>query len=84
MTDSLGNFSDYTSELIGGTWVPVNSEGSGCSSCTLRGAISYTYDTQGNRLSATNGLGETETYTYDALGRMISQTISPSTAIGTR
>ncbi|PYX58507.1 MAG: hypothetical protein DMG76_08590, partial [Acidobacteria bacterium] len=73
-TDSLGNFSAYTSELIGGTWVPVNSEGSGCSSCTLRGAISYTYDPKGNILTRTDELGHITSYTYDSNGNVASVT----------
>jgi RHS repeat-associated protein len=74
-TDSLGNFSAYTSELIGGTWVPVNSEGSGCSSCTLRGAINYTYDNHGNVSTRMDELGHITSYTYDSNGNVASVTV---------
>jgi RHS repeat-associated protein len=72
VTDSLGNFSDYTSELIGGNWVPVNSEGSGCSTCTLRGAINYTYDNQGHVLTKTDENGHITYYSYDSNGNLTS------------
>ncbi len=63
LTDSRGFTSGYTSQLIGGQWYPGSSQGSGCSSCTLRGAINYTYDGSGNVLSKTDELGRTTTYT---------------------
>jgi RHS repeat-associated protein len=72
LTDSLGNPSSYTSALVGGLWVPSVSQGSGCSSCTLRGTISYTYDNQGHALSRTDELGHTTTYTYDSNGNVSS------------
>jgi RHS repeat-associated protein len=74
LTDSLGRLSAYTSELIGGEWLPVNSEGSGCSSCTLRGTIGYTYDSQGHPLSKTDELGHITTYTSDSNGNITSVT----------
>jgi RHS repeat-associated protein len=74
LTDSNGNATTYVSELLGGKWVPMSSLGSGCSSCTLRGSISYTYDTQGNQLSRTDELGHVTTYTYDANGNATSVT----------
>ena len=37
LTDSLGHQSTYTAELAGGKWYVNNSQGSGCSSCTVRG-----------------------------------------------
>jgi RHS repeat-associated protein len=81
VTDSLGNFSIYTAELIGGTWVPVNSEGSGCSSCTLRGAITYTYDNRGNVLTKTDELGHITSYTYDPNGNVASVTVPISAGV---
>jgi RHS repeat-associated protein len=72
ITDSLGNPSTYISALIGGNWVTASSQGSGCSSCTLRGTISSTYDNQGHALSRTDELGHTTTYTYDSNGNVSS------------
>lgn len=37
----------------------ATSQGSGCSSCTERGTISYTYDNQGHALSRTDENGHT-------------------------
>jgi len=74
LTDSLNNSTTYISKLIGGQWVPDSSQGSGCSSCTLRGTISYTYDSQGHALSRTDELGHITSYTYDSNGNVTSVT----------
>ena len=81
LTDSRGFTSSYTSELIGGVWYASSSQGSGCSSCTLRGAVNYTYDGSGNVLSRTDELGRTTTYTYDGSNNVmsISAPVGPST-----
>jgi RHS repeat-associated protein len=75
LTDSLGNSTTYTSVEAGGVWVPSTSQGSGCSSCTLRGTISSTYDSQGHVLSRTDENGHTTTYTYDSNGNVASVTV---------
>ena len=75
LTDSLANSTTYISELISGKWVPASSQGSGCSSCTLRGTISYTYDIQGRPLSRMDENGHnTTSYTYDSNGNVNSVT----------
>jgi RHS repeat-associated protein len=75
LTDSLTNQTTYTSELIGGRWVPLTVQGSGCSTCTERGTISYTYDTFGNALSRTDENGHTTTYTYDSNNNVLTVTV---------
>jgi len=75
LTDSRGYTSSVTSQLIGGQWYPANSQGSGCSSCTLRGNIGYTYDDKGNVLSRTDELGHTTTYTYDSNGNVLTVSV---------
>jgi RHS repeat-associated protein len=72
LTDSLGNVSSYTSELIGGQWRLSAAEGSGCSSCTSRGVVTNGYDNYGNVLMTTDELGHTITKTYDANGDLLS------------
>ena len=81
LTDSLGNPTTYIAEVIGGKWLPVSSQGSGCSSCTMRGAIQQTYDIRGNVLTKTNELGATTTYTYDSNNNVtsVSVPIAPDT-----
>jgi len=67
LTDSLGDpSSTYTSAIVGGKWYVTNLSGSGCSTCTLRGAIQYTYDNYGNVLTRTDELGHVTSYTYDS------------------
>jgi len=80
-TDSLGNPTTYTTQETGGMWVSSTSQGSGCSSCTLRGTIAYTYDSQGRVLSRTDELGHTTSYTYDSNGNVasVSVPIAPDT-----
>ncbi|MGC2830144.1 MAG: IPT/TIG domain-containing protein, partial [Candidatus Acidiferrum sp.] len=81
LTDSLGNPTTYIAEVIGARWLPVSSQGSGCSSCTMRGAIQQTYDSRGNILTKTNELGATTTYTYDSNNNVtsVSVPIAPDT-----
>jgi RHS repeat-associated protein len=75
LTDSQSHQSTYTSAMIGGSWVPLVVQGSGCSTCTQRGNISYTYDANGNALSRTDENGNTSTYTYDANGNAGTVTV---------
>ena len=75
LTDSKGNISNYTSAMIGGKWMPTVGQGSGCSSCTQRGNISYTHDGKGNVLSRTDENGNTTTYTYDSNGNLHTVTV---------
>ncbi len=74
LTDSLGNQSNYTSVIAGGKWYVSNAQGSGCSSCTVRGNIQYQNDANGNVLSRTDELGRTTSYTYDSGNNVASVT----------
>jgi RHS repeat-associated protein len=73
VTDSLSNVSTYTSEMLGGTWQSASSTGSGCSSCTVRGTLSNTFDAVGNVLTHTDELNHVTTYTYDSSSNPASQ-----------
>lgn len=66
LTDSLGNQSSYSSVMVGGKWYVSTAQGSGCSSCTVRGNIQYQYDTYGNVVSKTDELSHTTSYSYDS------------------
>src|SRR5439155_412386 len=57
VTDSLGNASSYTSASVGGAWTNIAGSGSGCSSCTVRGNVQQTLDSNGNVLTFTDELG---------------------------
>jgi RHS repeat-associated protein len=72
LTDSLGNTTSYGSQVIGGLWSLTNTQGSGCSTCTSRGNITYTYDGRGNILTETDALGYVTTNTYDSLNNLLS------------
>ena len=74
ITDSLGHSSSYTSVMIGGSWLGSDSQGSGCSSCTVRGTIHNDYDPVGNLLATTDELLHKTDFTYDANGNVASQT----------
>lgn len=75
LQDSKSNISTYTSMLVGGRWVPYMIQGSGCSSCTERGTITYSYDNKGNRLSRTDENGNKTTYTYDGFNNPLTITV---------
>jgi RHS repeat-associated protein len=81
LTDSFGNTSAYTNLSVGGMWHSLQGQGSGCSSCTQRGNISFTYDSAGNALTRTDELGRTTTYTYDTHNNVLS--VSQPTGSGT-
>jgi RHS repeat-associated protein len=72
LTDSLGNQSSYSSVMVGGKWYVSSAQGSGCSSCTVRGTVQYQYDHYGNVLSKTDELGHITSYTYDSNQNLLS------------
>jgi YD repeat-containing protein len=74
ITDSLGRSSSYTSVMLGGSWLGSDSQGSGCTSCTVRGTIHNDYDPVGNLLATTDELLHKTDFTYDANGNVASQT----------
>ena len=74
VTDSLGNTSSYAAAVNGGEWRVASGQGSGCSSCTVRGANNYAYDAYGNVTSLTDPNGNTSTYTYDSANNLSSET----------
>jgi RHS repeat-associated protein len=74
ITDSLGRSSSYTSVMLGGSWLGSDSQGSGCSSCTVRGTIHNDFDPVGNLLATTDELLHKTDFTYDANGNVASQT----------
>jgi YD repeat-containing protein len=82
LSDSLGNQSTYTSVMTGGKWYVSTAQGSGCSSCTVRGSIQYQYDGLGNLLSTTDELGYTTSYTYDSYNNRTSES-QPAVSAGT-
>ena len=74
LTDSLGHTSIYTSAIIGGEWQLSDSQGSGCSTCNVRGNTHTTFDAVGNVLSATDPDGNVATNTYDSTNNLRTQT----------
>ena len=72
ISDSLGNQTQYTSIVSGGIFFTSGSNGSGCSSCTLRGSVNRTTDSNGNMLTSTDDLGNTSSYAYDHSNNMTS------------
>jgi RHS repeat-associated protein len=85
VTDSLGNSSSYLGAIAGGQWHPTNAQGSGCSSCTVRGTTQYQYDAFGNVTSMTDPAGHTTTSTYDSSNNLLSQSVqlNPTTTATT-
>jgi len=84
LTDSLGNQTAYNSAPNGGAWVVTSSQGSGCSSCTVRGNIQNLYDGNGNRIGTTDPNENTTLYAYDSSGDVTTQaSVLGSTAVTT-
>ena len=73
LTASNGSQTTYGSTLVGGTWSVYSSVGPGCSSCSVRGNVQKTYDTNGNLLTSTDPNGNTVTYTYDSANNMLTR-----------
>ena len=74
VTDSLGHISSYTSTDIGGSWITTDAQGSGCSSCTVRGNVHQDIDPSTGLVSAvTDELGHTTNFSYDTLNNLASQ-----------
>jgi RHS repeat-associated protein len=82
LSDSLGNTTTYSTVMVGGKWYVASSTGSGCSTCTIRGNITNTFDSYGNVLSTTDPNGNTTSYTYDDYNNQTSVT-QPSVSGGT-
>jgi RHS repeat-associated protein len=82
LSDSLGNTTTYTTVMIGGKWYVSSAVGSGCSTCTLRGNVTNSFDSFGNVLSTTDGVGHTTSYTYDTNSNVTSLT-QPTVSGGT-
>jgi RHS repeat-associated protein len=73
LTNSNGYQTTYTSTMVGGVWVTLSAQGPGCSSCSMRGNLQYTYDGYGNVLTSTDANGNTNTYTYDGNNNILSR-----------
>lgn len=82
LTDSLGNQTTYTSILVNGAWYVSQSNGSGCSTCSLRGTVENGFDASGDLTSVTDPRGYTTSYGYDSVGDITSVT-QPSVSGGT-
>ena len=86
VTDSLGNTTTYVSSLAGGRWSFTNAQGSGCSSCTVRGNYQQFFDANGNVELAVDPMGNSTKYSYDSTNDMISLTaqVNPTTVATTQ
>jgi RHS repeat-associated protein len=83
ITDSLGNQTTYNSGLFGGQWSFTNAQGSGCSSCTVRGNTQNQYDNKGHLLWTIDPLGHGVVYQSDTSGNVISQQVQGDTTTPT-
>jgi RHS repeat-associated protein len=73
VTDALGHLTKYTFDKSKGRNVVTQVEGL-CSCGSGSQSQSWTYNNQLNVISHTNALGQTATYTYDAVGNELSAT----------
>ena len=81
LTDSQSNQTIYTSQDVGGAWNITQVQGSGCSTCTIRGNQTLTYDTSGDVMNVLDANNNTTSYTWDGVSNMLSQ--SGQSAAGT-
>src|SRR6266852_2469088 len=75
LTDSLGHTTAYAGANVGGQWASTDTQGSGCSTCTVRGVNHNTFDSRGNKLTTTDPAGHTTTYTYDSANNLLSESV---------
>ena len=85
LTDSLGNVSNYTSQVIGSRWSLLDFQGSGCSTCSNRTNHQYTYDGNANPLFVTDALGNMSKKSYDTSKNLaaLTEPIDANTAATT-
>jgi RHS repeat-associated protein len=74
LTASNGAVTTYDAGDYGNGWRLYSSAGPGCSTCSVRGNLLNSYDTNGNLLSTTDANSNAITYTYDGNNNMASQT----------
>ncbi len=72
LTDSLSHTSSYTAAMVGGKWSLLDSSGTGCASCTVRGSTANAFDNYGNVTAATDPRGNVTSYAYDSNGDVTS------------
>jgi RHS repeat-associated protein len=77
LTDSLGHQTSYSAGMVGGKWYVASAQGSGCSSCTVRGTIQNQFDSYGNVTSVTDPLGYVTFHTYDSNANVL-ETVQPA------
>jgi YD repeat-containing protein len=75
LQDSSGNSTGYGNQRIATRNYILSVTGSGCDSCGGRGNYSFTYDSQGNRLTSTDPLGHLTKFTYDSNGNVTQKQI---------
>lgn len=73
VTDSLGHTTTYHSSLAGDEWKFTDSEGSGCSTCTVRGSFTNQYDANGNPMSSVDPNGNNTLWAFDSTGDMTTK-----------
>jgi len=74
LTASNGAVTTYNSGDFGNAWRLYSSAGPGCSTCSVRGNVLNSYDSNGNLSSTTDANGNTVTYTFDGNNNLLSQT----------
>lgn len=75
LSDSNGNASTYGVTRIGTRDYVSSVAGSGCDTCGGRGNYSFTYDSQGNRLTSTDPLGHLTKFAYDSNGNVTQKQV---------
>lgn len=75
LLDSNNNSTTYGVHQVGNRNYISSTSGSGCDSCGGRGNYSYTYDSQGNRLTSTDPLGHLTKFSYDSNGDVTQKQI---------
>jgi len=74
LTDSLSHTSTYASAVVGGRWLLTDSQGSGCSTCNVRGNTHASLDAVGNVVASTDPMGNVTTNTYYSTNDLHTQT----------
>jgi RHS repeat-associated protein len=75
LTDSLSNNTSFAYSVVGSVKLVSSVTGPTCHSCGAQVNDTFTFDSNGNKTSSTDALGNVTNYTYDAKGNVLTKAV---------